>query len=262
MRSAYLTIDDSPSDRMDDMVDFLSSKNIPALFFCRGDNIERHFDAAVRAVQKGFTLANHTYSHRRASEEDLNWYFADIEMCERLIEKTYRAAGVTQRGKYFRFPYLDRGAGAWIVDYDFYTADERKEIFAALNDGLNFGKVVPPTPKAREKMKSLQEYLKKSGYVQPFKSVTQGWYQKGPIAAAADSLFTFSNGDWMVTARHSGKWPYKSVDDLRQKAATDLFLSQDDSVNVILAHDQSEIVDVTIELIKDLADNGLKFLEV
>ena len=49
---------------------------------------------------------------------------------------------------------------------------------------------------------------------------------------------------------------------LKKKALSDPYLSQEGSVNVILAHDQAEIVDVTIELIEDLTNNGLEFLEV
>ena len=39
MSKAYLTIDDSPSARTDDLTDALVARKIPALLFCRGDQI-------------------------------------------------------------------------------------------------------------------------------------------------------------------------------------------------------------------------------
>jgi len=45
----YLTIDDSPSARTDDLVAFLTSRDIPALLFVRGDNMEQYPRAIARA---------------------------------------------------------------------------------------------------------------------------------------------------------------------------------------------------------------------
>lgn len=260
--SAYLTIDDSASERMNDLVSYLEGSNIPALFFCRGDMLDQNSDAAIRAVQKGFVLANHTYSHRRSSEEDLAWFIADIELCESRLEEIYRQAGVTQPAKFFRFPHVDRGTGGWIVDYDAYEGNDRETVINAFAGGLNVKFSDRPNDAAFAKKQALQDYLKSAGYINPFKKITHDWFAAGEIASAHDCLYTYSNCDWMVTARHAGKWPYKNVADLKEKALSDPALTQKNSVNVILAHDQAEIVDVTIDLIKDLADNGLKFLEV
>jgi len=260
--SAYLTIDDSPSERMDDLTGWLHEKGIPAIFYCRGDKLEENPMAAVRAVQKGFVLANHAYSHQRASQKDVNWVIDEIKQCEFLLDRIYKEAKVEKRHKYFRFPQLDRGTAGWIVDYDTYTEKDRTELLAAFAEGLNVQSMDKPGPDLFAKKDQLQTYLKGAGYTQPFKGVTAGWFAKGEIAAAADSLYTYSNCDWMVTARHLGKWPYKSAEDLKNKARSDKGLTTDGAVGVILAHDQAEIVDITIDLLNDLAENGLQFLEV
>ena len=259
---AYLTIDDSPSSRMDDMVDWLYEKSIPAIFFCRGDLLEQNMDSAVRAIGKGFVLANHAYSHQRSSQKSYEWIVDDIERCERLVADAYRRAGVHRSGRYFRFPQLDRGTAGWIVDYDTYPDADRRALLSAFAEGLNVLSMDRPEEAAFVKKGLLQAYLKEAGYSQPFRSVTHRWYSEGEIAGAADCLYTFSNCDWMVTARHIGKWPYKSVADLKAKALADPCLSMEGSVNVILAHDQAEIVDITIELLEDLHANGLEFLAV
>jgi len=259
---AYLTIDDSPSMRMDDLVDYLEKKGIPAVFYCRGDLLEDNTASAIRALQKGFVLANHTYSHQRASEKDFAWIVEDIERCENLLEEVHAVAQVRRRGKYFRFPHIDRGTAGWIVDYDRYPAEEKGALFAAFTDGLNIQSMDRPSQPAFDKKERLQRYLAGAGYTQPFKDVTHSWFAKGEIAQAHDCLYTFSNCDWMLTARHNGKWLYKSVNDLKEKALSDPFLRVEGGVNVILAHDQAEIVDVTMELVDHLAENGVKFLEV
>lgn len=260
--SAYLTIDDSPSTRMDDLVDYLEKKGIPAIFFCRGDHLAENSASAIRALQKGFALANHAYSHQRSSKKDFTFIVDEIEKTQSVLDEIHAVAGVSQRGKYFRFPQLDRGTAGWIVDYDDYNADDRAALLAAFAEGLNVESMDRPDEAAFDKKKRLQLYLEGAGYTQPFANVTHSWYKNGEIAQAKDCLYTFSNCDWMLTARHLGKWPYKTPADLKAKALADPWLSMDGSVNVLLAHDQAEIVDLTIDLIDDLAENGSKFLEV
>lgn len=259
---AYLTIDDSPSTRMDDLVDYLEARHIPALFFCRGDLLESNPAPPIRALQKGFVLGNHAFSHQRASQKDFAWIVEEIERTENLLEEVYAVAQVQKKGKYFRFPQLDRGTAGWIVDYDLYGPDDRAALLSAFAEGLNVQSMERPGADAFSKAARLQTFLRGAGYRQPFPGVTYPWYAQGEIARAADCLYTFSNCDWMLTQRHVGKWPYKSTEDLKRKALQDPGLSSPGSVNVILAHDQAEIVDITIELLEDLRQNGLEFLPV
>lgn len=258
---AYLTIDDSPSTRMDDLVDYLEEKGVPAIFFCRGDFLAENFVCAVRALQKGFVLGNHAYSHQRASQKEFSWIVGEIEACEAILDEVHAAAGIRGRQKYFRFPQLDRGTAGWVVDYDSYPEQERADLMRAFAQGLNVRSMERPDQSAFDKKDRLQSYLADAGYTQPFKNVTAPWFRSGEIAKARDCLYTYSNCDWMLTNRHFGKWPYKSVDELKQKALNDAGLRAPGSINVLLAHDQAEIVDITIELIDNLLENGMKFIE-
>ncbi len=262
LSKSYLTIDDSPSLRMDDLVDYLSSRHIPALFFCRGDLLETNISAAIRAVQKGYVLGNHAYSHQRSSQKEYEWLVDEIEKTEFLIDDIYDDAGVERLGKYFRFPQLDRGAAAWVADFDLYEGATKQDLLATFTQGLNVQSLDCPSEDLFVKKDKLQAYLKSEGYTQPFSGITKPWYQTGELANAYDCLYTFSNCDWMLTQRHLGKWPYKNMDDLKAKARNDNDLTSAGKVNVILAHDQAEIVDVTIELIDDLAANGMEFLPI
>ena len=260
MRSAYLTIDDSASERMDDLVDYLVSKGIPAVFFCRGDMLEANPQAAVRAVKKGFVLANHTYSHQRASNFDADFTIQEIKQCEFLLERIYKEAGVQKSHKYFRYPHVDRGTAGWIIDYDQATPTTKDTVMSEIAAGVNLPDMSKPSPEAFAKKQALQDYLKEAGYTDPFKKVTHGWYNSGEIAQAHDCLFTFSNCDWMLLSRQLGKWPYKTLDDLKKKARQDPWLSIENSVNIIVAHDQVEICDMTIALIDDMVESGIQFI--
>jgi len=260
--AAYLTIDDSPSTRMDDLVDYLEGKGVPALFFCRGDLLEQNSAAALRAIHKGFVIANHAYSHQRSSHKEFAWIVEDIERCEALIDDLYSVAHVKRTGKYFRFPHLDRGAGGWIVDYDRYDKAIRDSLIDTFVGGLNIPSFDRPPQDSFDKMAMLQRYLTQKGFSNPFRNLTIPWASVPDIADAGDCLYTFSNCDWMLTSRHLGKWPYQTVQDLKHKAKSDPFLMAPEGRSVILAHDQAEIVDITIQLVDDLLQNGLQFLEV
>jgi peptidoglycan/xylan/chitin deacetylase (PgdA/CDA1 family) len=258
IRRAYLTIDDSPSPSMDAMTDFFAGNNIPALFFCRGDRLAENPQAAVRAVEKGMTLANHCYNHKRASQLSYDEVVAEIERTENLIDQVYREADRPRTAKYLRFPHMDRGAAGWIVDYD-AAPRYRQELIDLFADGLNID-LTPPPPELVEKKHKLQDYLRGAGFTAPFRGVTHPWYAETEMAQAVDAMFTFSTSDWMLTKRHQGKWPYRSLADLKRKIDEDKWLAVRDCNHIILAHDQEEIGDVTLALVNHFIDKGFGFL--
>jgi len=83
------------------------------------------------------------------------------------------------------------------------------------------------------------------------------------MAVATDCLYTYSNSDWMLTQRHLGKdWPYKTLDNLKGKIDNDPWLSNSRSHHIILAHDQPEILDVTLATIRHMTHKGIEFLPI
>lgn len=257
---AYLTIDDSPSTRMDDMVDMFEKKGIPALFFCRGDRLQEYTGPAIRAAERGLVLGNHAYSHMRFSDLSVDDMIAEIEQTENLIDQIYAIANVDKPGQYFRFPHLDRGCGSVVVDYDAFDFKIKNQVKAIFTEGLNVISAAKPSAKALEKKEQLQEYLKSAGYSAPFSKVNLDWYQNPECLNAADCLFTFSTADWMLSQRHQGRWRYKTMEDLMDKINYDPWLMKDGNVGIVLAHDQAEIIDTTMELIEFMLRSGLQFL--
>lgn len=259
LRSAYLTIDDSPSERMDDMVDWLAAKGVPAIFFCRGDHLAVRMDPAVRAIRKGFVIANHAYHHRRSSQISFDDVAREISDTQVLIDEAYQRAGAAQQWQFFRFPQMDRGTGGWIIDYKTVPDAYRDTVIRMFADGLNIT-LDPPDSAAVEKKKLLQDWLKASGFDRmPYADVTFPWFRQSEMAEAIDAMYTYSTSDWMLTARHKGKWAWKTLDDLKDKIDADPWLQRADSAHIILAHDHAEIHDETIDLISHCLDQGIRF---
>lgn len=261
-RGAYLTIDDSPSTRSDDLVDFLEERDVPAIFFCRGDRLENNATSMVRAVERGMVIGNHAYSHQRYSEISYEEMVEEIQKTDAIIDNIYGMANVERPGKYFRFPHLDRGCGSQVVNYEAFDPLEKKSVLAAFTEGLNVIKFDSITDEQKEKRDKLQNFLKQSGFVSPFTRVTHDWYQHEEVQSAHDCLFTFSTCDWMLTKRHEGRWRFKTTEDLKSKITYDKNLNANKSVSVVLVHDQAEIMDITIELIEFMLECKFSFLPI
>ena len=111
MKVGYLTIDDVPTRYTKKKLDYLLSKNIPAILFCRGELIKKKMNIVVYAIKKGFIIGNHSYNHpyfSKISLEEAKW---QIEETDKLIEEAYKKAKVKRKVKLFRFPYGDKGDG-------------------------------------------------------------------------------------------------------------------------------------------------------
>ena len=105
----YLTVDDAPSATLDEKLDALAARGVPALLFCEGRRLDRFPEQAVRAVRSGVHLGNHTWSHPRAADLSETAFVREVERTERRIEAVYDRAGTTRPARFFRFPYGDGG---------------------------------------------------------------------------------------------------------------------------------------------------------
>ena len=272
MKRAYMTIDDSPTYQTDRLTDFLVERNVPAVLFCIGSaykdldlecqGMEQLPDPIVRAIEKGFVVGNHTYTHRRSSEMSYDEVIAEIEKTESLIDALYRRAGKARPVKLIRFPHIDRGAGGWVVDYDAagQYGDTLGELFGK---GLNIT-LDPPTPEQVEKKAKIQDYLAKEGFsTGVFQGVTFPWYAGTEMAQARDALYTYSTSDWMMNPDFVARgysWDYPSVEALKGKIDDDAWLNSEDSSNIVLAHDHNNMYDVTTALIDHMIARNITFL--
>ena len=109
MIKAVLTIDDIASDNTRAIVDYLCEKGIHPVMFAWGEKVEEFWDNAVYALQNGIIVGNHSFSHLEFSKLTFEQGVAEIEKCEEILDKLYKAAGVERKFRPFRFPYGDKG---------------------------------------------------------------------------------------------------------------------------------------------------------
>jgi peptidoglycan/xylan/chitin deacetylase (PgdA/CDA1 family) len=116
MNQIWLTIDDGPSTRAEDLLKFLRSKRFGALLFCRGDYLRAKIEWGVRAIKEGYIIGNHSYDHPHFSTLTHEQVREQIAKTDAIIDQIYVEAAVRRPQKYFRFPYGDAGANDEIVE--------------------------------------------------------------------------------------------------------------------------------------------------
>jgi peptidoglycan/xylan/chitin deacetylase (PgdA/CDA1 family) len=169
---AYLTIDDGPTRKTVEQIDYLDSREIKAIWTCGGEFLERFGDKMVYAIRRGHVVGNHGYDHPNFSKISLEEAREQIEKTDRLIEGVYEKAGVRRPSKIFRFPFLDNG--------DTEGAYEKVDW-------------------SNEHVRALQEILRDLGYRQPrFEGINYEWYRKVGMDKCLNVDCTYDTNDsWL-----------------------------------------------------------------
>jgi peptidoglycan/xylan/chitin deacetylase (PgdA/CDA1 family) len=238
---AYLTVDDAPSLTMNEKVDYLSRKEIPAIWFCRGDLLEQRPNQAIRAIEKGFVLGNHAYSHPYFSDLELGECFAQIRRTDEIIDALYGSADVKRPTKCFRFPYGDKG-------------------------GLKYSEVFEPySETGLERTQALQTYLRKSGYTQPqWEQVAYRYYRAGGLQDDVDWHWTYDVMEWSIFADEH-KFGIDSLEKVFARMDEDepegySGLNNGGSAEIVLMHDHTETAAYFEPLVERLLGKGLTFV--
>jgi peptidoglycan/xylan/chitin deacetylase (PgdA/CDA1 family) len=227
MKTAYLTIDDGPSQDFGNKVQFLLSRNAAAIFFCLGCLLEERQADVVHAIRNGFLIGNHSYSHPKFSEIAICEAKREITRTHQIIERLYKRANVRRPINVFRFPHGDKGN------------EETRDVF--------------------------QTILRNLGYKQP-KFARIHWYGKSTLGRDLDTYWTFNTKDYTVERyrRVGRKSPYgvsskKAIlrrmdeDDPRNGKGLNVTNTND----IVLAHDGEMIADVFVAIVNKLSEKGL-----
>jgi len=222
----YLTIDDAPSKDMKKKVDYLVSKGIPAIFFCRGDLTENDPSSVIYAIKKGFVIGNHAYSHRHFSELSLEEARKEIKRTDEIIEEVYTAAKVSRPVKLFRFPYGDKGG-------------RNKE--------------------------AIQSYLRELGYQQPmFEGINYVWFKEKNLDKEADVYWTYDVEEYRLKKKYKNiPYKIKTFEDvlkkMEEKNVEEGWLCSVDSNEILLMHDHEETTTYFFKIIDTLLAKGFLF---
>ncbi|MEL6867935.1 MAG: polysaccharide deacetylase family protein [Bacteroidota bacterium] len=245
-----MTIDDSPTKDMTSKVDYLRRFNIPAVFFCRGDLMERNASAVVDAIQKGFIIGNHSFHHPYFSNISIEQAYEEIDRTDRLIDQCYREAGQERPVKWFRFPFGDKG-------------------------DLRRGKIFEPLEeRGRRRGQILQAILRGMGYSQPaFEDIPYRYYREANLLKEVDWHWTFDTLEWSclmgkpvlgirdlsdVLARMREQAPGECRGMIEEEAR---WLGRPDAAEIILLHDFEETTDLFFPIIDAFLELGLEFQE-
>jgi peptidoglycan/xylan/chitin deacetylase (PgdA/CDA1 family) len=83
----YLTFDDGPNDIVTPQVlEILSNQNVPATFFCVGENIQKYPTIVERIVSEGHSIGNHTHNHIKGWNCPSKEYLLNVEKAQFAIQ--------------------------------------------------------------------------------------------------------------------------------------------------------------------------------
>ena len=202
-KQIYLTIDDSPSTNFRSNLDFLIAHEIPAVFFCIGNLMQKYWEDIIYAIEKGYLIGNHSYNHPHFSDLSLDQAKKEIYKTDKLIHKAYTEAGVEYYDRLFRFPYGDKGDGKYGFHFmDFQKANKKRQgRWERLANKINsfnplhaLGEAHKET-EGTERAYRLQQYLFQMGYVRgDLIGVDYDFFHA--LSTGQDWSWTFDIGEW------------------------------------------------------------------
>ncbi len=242
-KNAYLTIDDFPSVDWQQKVDFLHQKQIPALLFSVGRHLTAHPEAARYALERGFVLGNHTFTHPFLSQLTLDQCIDEIQRTDDLLADLHAQAGIDWTHKTFRFPYMDEGSGR-----------NRWEMpFTYSNDEL-----------ARKN--AIQAALRERGYTPPaLEGITYVYYHR-MYDDVVDWGVTFDCMEWSLSQPEpmfgidSPDAVYARIDE--DEPENGRGLNYPGSAEIVLVHDHHETTGIFATIIEKLLTKDLAFIPI
>ena len=242
-KQVYLTIDDAPTKHFKDKLDFLYDRNIPAIIFCVGENIEKHMEDVVYAIRKGYLIGNHSYAHEHFSDLTIDEGISSIRMTDQIIEEAYKIAGIKRPMKVFRFPYFDTGANLSGADYESGSGKTQNDRFSAF-----------------------QSVLKELGYVQPaFKGVNLKYFaDKASMFDFPDVKCTFDQMEYNL-GRENAPYGINNEEKILGRIDEDApyegrALNCLDTTDIILIHDHENTTELFYKIIDRYIEKKFEFL--
>jgi len=96
-----LTFDDGPTEETTiKILNILRTNNIRAVFFCVGDNIQKHPELTEKILEEGHTIGNHTINHKLLTRMNREESIEEINSFNKLMKEKYN-----YDVKYFRPPH-------------------------------------------------------------------------------------------------------------------------------------------------------------
>lgn len=204
MSKAILTIDDITSANTPAIVDYLCGKGILAVMFAEGQKVEKYYEEAIYALQKGMIVGNHSYSHPCFSDLTLEEAVEEIQRTEEILDQLYRDAGVERRYRPFRFPYGIKGG---------------------------------------EHYEALQNYLREHRFDKLMDTqITYPWYEENRLHSDIDTFWTFDFGEYQIrpNSGFTKESVFARIHDEHPSTGDVLLKEGNHHIILIHAHDDTE----------------------
>jgi peptidoglycan/xylan/chitin deacetylase (PgdA/CDA1 family) len=242
-KRVHLTIDDGPSRDWEKKLDWLVANDIPAVWFCEGRALTGHPSFAPRAIAAGHIVANHSYDHPHFSNLSLEQCQDQIRRTDVLIAECYATAHVLRTGKFFRFPYGDKG-------------------------GLKGDEVLEPYEgEGAHRKASLQSFLREMGYRQPaFLGITYSYYRRAGLLDDVDWHWTYDCMEWAPFEK-SPPYGINSLHQVFDRMDQDVpeggrGLNFSFSEDIVLIHDHVQTTEMFPLILGRLLSKGVRFQPV
>lgn len=227
MNSALLTIDDISSKNTPAIVDYLKEKQIKAILFATGENVEKYYDEAIYALKNGMIVGNHSYSHPAFSTLTWEECVEEIEKCETILDKLYKDSGIERTFKPFRFPFGDKGG---------------------------------------ENKAAMQKLFREKGFHKvDDRHITYPWWKENGLNEDIDTFWTFDFGEYNI--RQGSGFTKESVWERMHNPnpASGAVLFAENNRHILLLHAHDETEELLPEyyklFIEHLLENGVTFEE-
>ncbi len=227
MNTALLTIDDFSSKNTPAIVDYLKEKGIQPIFFAEGRKVEQFYEEAKYALKNGMLVGNHSYSHPAFSSLTPEEAIAEIEKCEKVLNKLYADCGVERMYRPFRFPYGDKGGA-------------NKEV--------------------------LQNYFKEKGFHKVDDTqFSYPWWKENGLSTDIDTFWTFDFGEYMIRpgSDYTRESVWERMHNTNPQSGAVLFAENNHHILLLHAHDETEemLPEYYKQFIDHLLENGMVFDE-
>lgn len=144
-RIVYLTFDDGPIPEVTSWVlDLLREEDIPATFFCVGENVMKYPEVYRQILDDGHSVGNHTFNHWQGLKKDDLDFYRNIEKARIYIDSDlFRPPHGWLKNSQYHYLKKQFRIIMWdLISCDYDTRIKPEKVFRNITDFVRPGSVI------------------------------------------------------------------------------------------------------------------------